>query len=395
MHGWMVELFGLSDGLARGLSFAVALIFVLVLISLFFFVLKRLTGTQLPNSRSRHPRLAVMDATNIDARRRLLLVRRDNIEHLILIGGPSDIVVEQNIVKGAPLGKTKADNGVPIQASAPGYQNTPAEQDAEPEVDLTLRHTPQLAERQNRLASQTPFTATSRATSSATPRSRPAPSAAPTPKAPTAPAGGSTREKLEALTATARHRHEEITRKAQAAMKAKSAEQQPAPASETTAEPPASEAKPAPKPAVVAPARITPPSSGPAAKARTVFTNPTLGTAKPAQTPQTTPASPSASQTEATAEAAEASALAVAAASLTPTQETSADLPTETVVETPPQAEAVIAEAPPATEEISVAVESTEQPEKQQEQPAKPQPENQLATEMAKILDELGGQKNT
>jgi hypothetical protein len=41
--------------------------------------------------------LAVMDATPVDSHRRLLLVRRDDVEHLILIGGPTDVVVEQNI----------------------------------------------------------------------------------------------------------------------------------------------------------------------------------------------------------------------------------------------------------------------------------------------------------
>jgi hypothetical protein len=48
------------------------------------------------------PRLAVIDAAAVDGRRRLVLVRRDNIEHLIMIGGPSDIVVETNIVRAMP-----------------------------------------------------------------------------------------------------------------------------------------------------------------------------------------------------------------------------------------------------------------------------------------------------
>jgi len=45
------------------------------------------------------PRLAVIDAAAVDGRRRLVLVRRDNIEHLLMIGGPTDIVVESNIVR--------------------------------------------------------------------------------------------------------------------------------------------------------------------------------------------------------------------------------------------------------------------------------------------------------
>src|SRR6201981_297576 len=51
-----------------------------------------------PN-RGRMPRLAVIDAAAVDGRRRLVLVRRDNIEHLLMIGGPTDIVVEPNIVR--------------------------------------------------------------------------------------------------------------------------------------------------------------------------------------------------------------------------------------------------------------------------------------------------------
>src|SRR4029077_3346500 len=35
--------------------------------------------------------------------RRLVLIRRDNVEHLLIIGGPSDVVVEQNIVRAATV----------------------------------------------------------------------------------------------------------------------------------------------------------------------------------------------------------------------------------------------------------------------------------------------------
>ena len=53
-------------------------------------------------TRARQPRLAVVDHASVDSRRRLILVRRDNIEHLVLIGGPTDVVVEANIVRAAP-----------------------------------------------------------------------------------------------------------------------------------------------------------------------------------------------------------------------------------------------------------------------------------------------------
>jgi flagellar protein FliO/FliZ len=44
----------------------------------------------------------VIDAAAVDGRRRLVLVRRDNVEHLLMIGGPTDIVVEPNIVRAVP-----------------------------------------------------------------------------------------------------------------------------------------------------------------------------------------------------------------------------------------------------------------------------------------------------
>ena len=53
-------------------------------------------------TRGRQPRLAVVDYASVDLRRRFILVRRDNIEHLVLIGGPTDVVVEANIVRAAP-----------------------------------------------------------------------------------------------------------------------------------------------------------------------------------------------------------------------------------------------------------------------------------------------------
>jgi len=42
-------------------------------------------------------RLDVVDQANVDGRRRLVLVRRDEVEHLIMTGGPVDVVIETGI----------------------------------------------------------------------------------------------------------------------------------------------------------------------------------------------------------------------------------------------------------------------------------------------------------
>lgn len=47
--------------------------------------------------RNRQPRLQVLDAAAVDTRRRIVLIRRDNVEHLVMIGGPTDIVIESGI----------------------------------------------------------------------------------------------------------------------------------------------------------------------------------------------------------------------------------------------------------------------------------------------------------
>src|SRR5262245_8094626 len=52
-------------------------------------------------ARGRQPRLALIDTAIVDTRRRLVLIRRDNVEHLIMIGGPTDVVIEPNIVRAA------------------------------------------------------------------------------------------------------------------------------------------------------------------------------------------------------------------------------------------------------------------------------------------------------
>lgn len=42
-------------------------------------------------------RLDIVEQSNVDGRRRLLLIRRDDVEHLIMTGGPVDVVIETGI----------------------------------------------------------------------------------------------------------------------------------------------------------------------------------------------------------------------------------------------------------------------------------------------------------
>lgn len=93
------------------LRFVFALVFVLALIVLAAWAARRFgLGGALPVSRGRHKRLAVVESLALDARRRLVLVRRDGVEHLLLLGTQSDVVVERQVsAAGSPVAAPELD----------------------------------------------------------------------------------------------------------------------------------------------------------------------------------------------------------------------------------------------------------------------------------------------
>lgn len=92
---FITGLFGGTEGAMW--SAALALGVVLVLIVFGVWALKMLFAATSSVARGRNKRLAVVDQLPVDQRRQLLLVRRDNVEHLIMIGGGHDFVVETGI----------------------------------------------------------------------------------------------------------------------------------------------------------------------------------------------------------------------------------------------------------------------------------------------------------
>src|SRR5947207_15683791 len=84
----------------QAVTFFFAFVAVLALIGVAAWLVRRFATNRLGanTNRGRMPRLAVIDASAVDGRRRLVLVRRDNVEHLIMIGGKTDIVAGSHIV---------------------------------------------------------------------------------------------------------------------------------------------------------------------------------------------------------------------------------------------------------------------------------------------------------
>ncbi|ARQ00815.1 flagellar biosynthetic protein FliO [Pseudorhodoplanes sinuspersici] len=96
----MDSLFG--EGTSLPVRFFIAFVVVFALIGLTAWLIRRFGSGPLggQKARGRAPRLAVIEAGAVDGRRKLVLIRRDNVEHLIMIGGPTDILVEANILRG-------------------------------------------------------------------------------------------------------------------------------------------------------------------------------------------------------------------------------------------------------------------------------------------------------
>jgi flagellar protein FliO/FliZ len=49
--------------------------------------------------RNASQRVGVIESVQLDGKRSIKLVRRDNIEHLVLVGGRNDLMIEPNIVR--------------------------------------------------------------------------------------------------------------------------------------------------------------------------------------------------------------------------------------------------------------------------------------------------------
>lgn len=80
-------------------KFVLALIFVLSLIGLMAVAARR-WGFGLPQAnirRGQPKRIGLVEVTALDAKRRLVLIKRDNVEHLVILGHDGETVVETGI----------------------------------------------------------------------------------------------------------------------------------------------------------------------------------------------------------------------------------------------------------------------------------------------------------
>ena len=104
----MNDFVGTQAGIA--IFWTLASLFALVVLLLIIRVLKSIAKQRYENDPARRPRLAIMDAVTVDNNRRLVLVRRDDIEHLVMIGGPNDLTIETKIGRASTMQRPHQPN---------------------------------------------------------------------------------------------------------------------------------------------------------------------------------------------------------------------------------------------------------------------------------------------
>ncbi len=114
--------------IGAGLAFVVFVILLLHMVKILLELRRRIPSGE----RSRQLRLGFVENFDLDGERQLLLVRRDNVEHLLLIGGPNDVLVESGIVRAearAPRGGFESGQVAPSAPSplvlAPAHETKP------------------------------------------------------------------------------------------------------------------------------------------------------------------------------------------------------------------------------------------------------------------------------
>jgi hypothetical protein len=139
--------FAMLDGLTPDLAPRLVLaiggvgIALVVLVLVLIFLKRRNSPLFIKGGKAREARLVVLDAAAIDPKRRLVLIRRDEVEHLIMIGGPTDIVIETGITDrtraATPPERSaaQADIAAPRAAAVPQPESrpTPAVAERRPE----------------------------------------------------------------------------------------------------------------------------------------------------------------------------------------------------------------------------------------------------------------------
>jgi hypothetical protein len=148
MPTWFEDIAG--PGYAGAVMWTLVALVALGVVMLIVRIFRKVSSGTYGSAGNYRARLAVMDAAEVDAQRRLVLVRRDEVEHLIMIGGPTDIVIEQNITGPGRSGQQQAvpTTEMPRRRPEPAPAAAPERARVEPVAEPVVREPRAVAARQ-------------------------------------------------------------------------------------------------------------------------------------------------------------------------------------------------------------------------------------------------------
>jgi hypothetical protein len=149
---FMTALFGGTTNTLVNSAFALGIVLILIVLGLW--ALKWLTKATGNLGRGKDKRLVVVDKAVVDGKRQVVIIRRDNVEHMIMTGGPQDLVIESGFAAPEPPQPQRrgpaprpAEREAPQRAAqrpATGSKSRPAAAaSAEPAADIDPPITPE------------------------------------------------------------------------------------------------------------------------------------------------------------------------------------------------------------------------------------------------------------
>ena len=114
---FITALFGGSENTLLNSAFALGIVLVLIVLGLWG--LKLHHPRRQPASATANKRVSIVDTATVDGKRQVIIIRRDNVEHLIMTGGPQDIIIESGIAAPEPAPLPRRPMPHPAQPGQP------------------------------------------------------------------------------------------------------------------------------------------------------------------------------------------------------------------------------------------------------------------------------------
>jgi hypothetical protein len=146
----------LGTNYSQEVSWAIIAGAIVVLLLLLWLFIRLARGPRLNARQGKQARLGITSVLRVDDRRQLVLFRRDEVEHLIMIGGSNELVVESNIRPASarrpdPLAGAPAEVKQRVAAARPQPRPTPSPSVREtPKLEVKTDPKPALGDKKDR-----------------------------------------------------------------------------------------------------------------------------------------------------------------------------------------------------------------------------------------------------